>query len=535
MRLRSPIVASATTPITTAELVATTKLDAAARSLATRALPAAQHIGFTTIELTVIETVAGRISSRHDTNDAEAQSLRGALAEIPDTATDDGASTLETTVTQAVMATLQTQSGPIREIVGAERQAEAEFQAYRHKHQLLERSPIYPESQTWHLAIVMALALVEALASTGMYVAASSSGVLGAWVTAMAVTTVSIAGAGAAGYLPARYMMTAVDLDDAPNRRRNTLAWTIPSLILATVTIGFVNLAAAHYRELAAATDGSFQDIDVLLRLWQQPLSLSVASLGLMCAGLLCAVVASVKAYTASDPYPGYEHQHRRYTSKVEARDDLTASLHGQLDAIRMQHVDGVLNRGTATKAALLELRRRHNALLIAVAHTERLNAADVTAATNALLRFRSINLEVRSDGVVPKAFLETLDLQHLIPTASIEDLTDSVATAVDAHRATAESLLAAATAQMERINRAQDRLPLILKVIQRHSGGESDGRDLSHLDELRRLIDDDRHDPEMPVTTGLSMLTQILGQWPAQTSPVVSGDTLNTSYATQG
>jgi hypothetical protein len=497
----------ATKPITTAQLVTATKLDAAARSLAVRALPARDHTGYTTAELAVIETVVARISSRHDTDETEGQVLHGALAELPDIADDDGANTLEATVSQHIMTTLQTQSGPIREIVGAERQAEAEFQAFRQQHQLLERSPDYPDSTIWHLALVMGLALLEALASTGMYFVASSSGILGSFVTALALTSTNICLAGAAGYLPARYM-NAVDLDDASNRRRNTLAWAIPSLILATATIGFVNLGAAHYRELAAAADGTFQEIDVLLRLWQKPMSLSVASIGLLCAGMLCAVVASVKAYTASDPYPGYEQQHRRYMAKVEARDDLTASLHGQLDAIRTQHVESILNRGTATKAALLELRRRHNALLIAVVHTEKLDAADVMAATNALLRFRSINLEVRSDGVVPKSWSEAIDLQHLIPATSIDDLTDSVARAVDAYRVYIEGLLVVATAQMERINRAQDRLPLILKVIQRQGGGSSDGNDLPHLDELRRLIDDDIRTPDMPATAGLSVLT---------------------------
>jgi hypothetical protein len=476
---------SHTEPLSAAQMVQATGLEAEARSLAVGGLPLATETQLSKGEAAVVELGKSRIDLRHHEVDAADHDLRARLAELPDDRTDGSARTLDATVSQGVMEVFQTYSAEIRDKEGKARSGGAEFKAFRQKNRLLEHTCRGPVSQVRHWAFVGGAGVGEAGLASGMYLPSTGAGAAGAMATALMVAICVIGPSVAAGYFPARYLALHDLPPDKPNRRRNTRLWAIPALVVASLLVVFVALFAGHYREVGLATEGAFDQREVLQQMLQHPLSLSLASFGLFVVSLLAALFAGRKAYTSTD-YPGYARETRRYAALLADRDDLKTYLHGQLDAVRHTHVDGLFNRTLATRDALEEMRKQHAMLSIKAMQTARLDASDQTAMSSALLQFRRINRDVRADAV-PAYFDKPIDLSHLVPKMEIDDLGEKIEAATEAHAAHTEDLLNLVDAQMQRINRAKDRVEVVMSAIHRTSTSDTD---LPRLDMLRRLID---------------------------------------------
>ncbi|CAN0453060.1 unnamed protein product, partial [Phaeothamnion confervicola] len=247
----------------------------------------------TRAEATVVEIVTARLGARRNDVDAEVHGIRGQLGELPDPRTDGTLDMLPAVIGAEIMKVFQTHGAVIRTTVEAERHGRAEYNAFRQKHGLLERSAHYPVSKVKHFAIVGLLLLVEAAANTVMYLPATSAGYGGAFATALLVAATNIALAVFAG-LAARYVALRDLPPQQPNRQRNMRAWAIPALIVVAGLILFINCYAAHYRQVAVSTD-TFDEAQVLRHLGAHPFDLSLASFGLLVAGLLFALVAVFK------------------------------------------------------------------------------------------------------------------------------------------------------------------------------------------------------------------------------------------------
>ena len=473
-------------PISAAQLIAAAGIEAEARGLATRGRPAADETELAKSEAAASEIIRHRMDRRHDDLEVAAHRIRAELAELPDARTDGGVDTLQASVMQGLDNVFRTFDGTIRTVVDDERTAQAQFNAYVEKHGHQECAASYPDSKIQHFAIVLVLTLIEAAGNAVMYIPATSNGIFGGFVTALLVAVVNVGTAVFAGYVPARYLNWHDLPPKQPNRRMLTWAWAIPALIVAAAVILGTNLFAAHFRDVAISSEGAFKERQVLEHLLAKPFELSLASFGLLAAGLLCALIAAYKGYSASDRYPGYEQEDRRYIEKKDDRDDLKVALHGHIDAVRQTSVDGLFNRAVATQAALEGIRRQDRSLQVAAGKAARLDATDSRALADTLTRFRRLNIAVRTDGVTP-GYFATIDLS-MLPTTTIEDLTASIEAATEAHVGQTAGLLAAIATQRQRIAKAKD----IIDAAMPSEAADGTDDDLPTPDEVARLIEAD-------------------------------------------
>lgn len=473
-------------PLSAASLCSAANIDAEARGLATRGLPRTDEAGQAASELTVLEIVNERINRRHSELDEAEHQITGELAALPEAEASVATERLVANVTQGLSQVLHTSSDVVSAVVTAERTGRAEFNAYRQRHGLLERSARYPQSIIRALALVLVIILFEAFANTAMYVSAVKGGYLAAFMTALVVAGINVGMAFGVG-LVARYLSYHDLPPEQPYRRRNTRLWVIPVLLVAVAGVVGVNLFAAHYREVAMASRDQFREAQVLGHLLQTPLELSLAAYGLLVAGVLCAIAAAWKGYTVSDPYPGYAREHRRYQDKLDDRNDLKVALHGHLDAIRLTHIDGPFHVSTARRAALEHIQGQYHALTIAVSRAARLDDGDLAAASASLARFRRINLGIRTDGVKPKYFNAPTDFSALKPERSIEELGRMIEDALAQHSAASAQLLEALAEQRARIDRAKDEIDRVIPAIGDHDVTE---RALPSVAEILRAID---------------------------------------------
>jgi hypothetical protein len=474
------------TPIGAAQLIAHTGIEADARGLGTRGLPAAGETELARSEAAVKEINRGRIDKRHEDLDRAENRMRAELAELPDTRTDAGGDRLDEDVAQAIDGLFRTFDGTIREVVGAKRKAQAQFNAYIEKHGHLERSASYKLSKVNHFTWVGLGFGGEVVFNGVMLIPASDNGLMGGIATSVMVAVASIGTALFAFGVPARYLSYHNLPPEQPNRRLWTRLWAVPALILSVLVIFGVNLYVAHWRDVATASEGAFDERLVLDHLLTKPFELSLSSFGLLVAGLLFAAFAAHKAYTASDKYPGYEQETRKVKEPEADANDLKVSVIGHIDAIKQTTVDGLFNQATARQAALENLRGQRRRWQDAKAKAERLDTSDIEAGHEALRHFRRLNLRVRTDDVVPNYFTD-FTLGELVPEASGTDPAAEIEAATEAHIKHTEALLKLIERQIQRIGKAKE----IVDQVMPADNAKGVEVDLPTPEEIRRMIDE--------------------------------------------
>ncbi len=454
-------------PVSAAQVVALCKLETAASTLAVQALPAAGETDLSAAEMAARELLQRRVDSRHNAGNAAAEEIRAQLNALPDTKLDPTAQTLSTEVGQAIIGVLQEQSGVIADTLEREQTKGAELAAFRESNKLGARSAEYAESPLRAVALLVAVWLVHGIVDAGFYLQASSSGLLGALLTALAVAGLSVWPAAWAGYFPARALHLK-DTIESPERSVWMRRWAVPSLILAACVVLGAALYGAHYREAGiAAGDGEFKESMALVHLLQSPLDLSLASVGLGVLSVLSAFFAFWKSYRGiADVHPGYARHDRRHKEAQADRVDLKSGILGRIDSIRIGQVDRLNDQAIATRASLEAIDRQLMALVVMVGRDVKLDASDVKALEGALLAFRKINLRVRADGVVPAYFGKPIAVDGMTPTVKLDDLPGLIEAAKSTHVARTGEVLSAVDRQLRRIAWVKQNLDLILAVI---------------------------------------------------------------------
>lgn len=505
-------------PISVRQLNSHARLEPEARALATQSLPKADQDGPSKSESEAIELIEGRITTRNDAREAEAHNIEGLINDLPNPDTDCNLFHLDAHVTNEIMKVFHTHAPAIRNTVAHERQAQAALNAFRNANGLGDRTAFYPLSRINHFAMVGLVMMIEATANMFMFIDAVTTGLLGALTTALAIAAANVALAIFAGLVPLRFL-NIKDQEDGSSRRSLVIRlWAIPALSVSACLIMFLNLFAAHFRELAVAKH-AFDEKLVLARLIAEPFNLSLQSYILLILGLLFALYALHKGYTASDPYPGYEAPARRQAEAADDKNYLTASIHGGIDAVREAKIVNVTDYPLATGGQLAAIRKRLTALAISNGRDQSLDEQDERAAKTAIANWRALNRQIRTDGITPGYFKTPLDFKHLrqpLDTAAIVDiklelaagtswadimdrrkvsrdtvyhahLANLIETATAAHEKHTKRLFELVTRLLKRVEDAKDKTEQIMAAIEQ---SHVDDDALPDLAELRALID---------------------------------------------
>ena len=380
------------------------EIEKEARTLAVQRQPPAHQTSLSKAEAAAVELIENRIDARAKKNADSAGEILSRLVELPDPRADRNMTQLPEHVANCIMAVFHDLAPAIRQTVAAERDGKAKYNAFRDANGLLERDPDYPPSRILHFAVILLAMLGESAVNGVLYFNATPNGYLGGLTMALLIAAINIGLAVVAGVFPLRHL-------NLPNPR--VRYWAVPMLVVIAVTVVFINLYAAHYRDLAASAD-DFDEARVLARLVSEPFNLSLNSFGLFVLGLLAAGFACFKGCTASDPYPGYEQQHRRYIGAVEDLDYLKSSIHGGIETVREAEIVYAADKPMATLTLIEAMRKSHAALVIQQDRTRALDVSDIKAATASIKRFRELNLAIRTDGIAPDYFAIPPDFSHL-------------------------------------------------------------------------------------------------------------------------
>ena len=480
------------TALTSRQLIDHAGIEHEARALATQCLPAAHQAALATAETIVVELIEQRLSARAAYLDQEAQGIHEQITDLPDPRADRNLKHLAAHVLNETMKVFSANAPVIRQTIAAERNAKSEYNAWRDANALTHRQPVYPVSRVQHFALIVLLGMIEAAANAFMFLNATPDGLVGALACALFIAACNIGLAVFAGILPLRYL-------NLPTRSVHYWAW--PTLVLATLLIVFTNIFAAHYRELASTATDTTDQIRVLSHIISHPFDLSLQSYALFVLGLLFAALAAFKGYTASDRYPGFEAQHRRWTDSLDDLNYLKTSIHGGLDAVREAEIVYVADKPLATRALIDAIRKRHTALIIKGAQARQLDGRDAAVATAAINRFRTLNLAIRTDGVTPAYFatpprLSLLAGNGLEPAHALRDdaqLTTLVDAAATTHLEHTEKFLDLITELLKQIETAKDNTDKIMATIEKSFVDEAA---LPALSQLRDLIGQTRPAP---------------------------------------
>ena len=191
------------------------------------------------------------------------------------------------------------------------RAAERTLNAFRMEHGVT-RAAVYPESHLWHIAVLIGLAFVEALANM-VFFARGAEGLLGGLLESLVVAAVNIATAFCAGI--------SIRGVHSPSLMQRLLAGVVGLGYVAF--LGLFHLAVAHYR-VALVLDPDKAATVAMTRLMQQPWALAdMYSCLLLVIGLLGATIAFLDGYKFDDPLPGYGAVWRQWKAAKAAYESL--------------------------------------------------------------------------------------------------------------------------------------------------------------------------------------------------------------------
>jgi hypothetical protein len=224
-------------------------------------------------------------------------------------------------------------------IQGAAAHAETQQLAYRgfQGTNRIFRLPEFPISLFKHFSVVFVLLVFESAINTVFYARVLSGGGVEGFLLAVMIATVNIGCAIALGFFSLRWL-------NHINKAHRY--WAAPVGIFLLTSIIIINGFAAHLREfaMAASRTGALLDLVLIVRrLLTLTFQLATESYALFTFGVVCAIYAIWKGYTASDAYPGYAAYYKRMsaamddysTKKEEVRKASRARCDGELKSAK--------------------------------------------------------------------------------------------------------------------------------------------------------------------------------------------------------
>lgn len=214
-----------------------------------------------------------------------------------------------------------------------------ELFAFRAQHRLT-RDAVYPESRTWHVALLGVLILVETVLNGLMLAQGTVYGRIEGLAQALALSLCNIAIA----FMIGRVAMPLLHY----RKRAVAFAGAIILICSAAASVGF-NLLVGHYRDAlgGVAPENAARDAATLFA--EDPLHLADLNSWALCAlGLTFGTIAAVDTYRMDDSYWGYGRLWRRNELArkdfVAERQHLTAEASDVrddiLDTLRRSHED---------------------------------------------------------------------------------------------------------------------------------------------------------------------------------------------------
>jgi hypothetical protein len=175
-----------------------------------------------------------------------------------------------------------------------------EFRAAHH----LRRDAEFPESRTWHFAILGGLLLIETVLNGLMLAQGTAGGRLEGFTQALVLSALN---------LSIGFLMGRIALPLARHRRLVTrLLGGLIMIVAITASITF-NLLVGHYRDALGGPSPETAPHDAGVAFAAHPFQLADLNSWALCGlGLLFAAVAAYDTFRMDDPYWGYGRRWRR-------------------------------------------------------------------------------------------------------------------------------------------------------------------------------------------------------------------------------
>lgn len=281
----------------------------------------------------------------------------------------------------------------------AERQSWRDRQRFKQQHHL-ERSARYPESKLFHWALVMVAVVLESIANSYFFAKGSDFGLIGGTLQAALISLVNIGTALLVGW----FVLPQFN-HHHPGRKLLALGG---GLCYGGLLLVF-SLATAHYRaqlEINPLTALN-QTIPTLL---QNPWALTHFDAWILFViGILFALFALFKGYTADDPYPGYGEMERHYQrinhAYSQQKQQLRQAIHHGLTQklLELENQVNAIHRSASTYADVVA---RSEQL---VKHYQHYLTQCEKTANQLLKHYRDLNTEARYD--TPPAYFAKIEL----------------------------------------------------------------------------------------------------------------------------
>lgn len=408
-------------------------IDRRAREAGAKCQPAPDAVSVDEAEHEVIDFIErqGRSSQHQYHAQLDLYDLRIQDASISDEAfiriQADGDHALAAFKAQAVE-DHSTLSSPKRELT----EMEGEYSDFRRVHGLTKRLPIILPSKKLleERFLILVLFLVETGFNGNFFAQGSTSGLIGGIFEAGVLSFFNMGLAALQGRGALRYA------------RHRSLWWKVPAIVCVPLLFAVavvLNLGIAHYRDLYVQSEGQVGMWDAAERMWASPLGLRDFSSGmLMIFGVFLHVIAVLKFFRMSDPYPGYTEKGIRRQDKEDKY------LYAKIACIERltDHKEISIN---AMKAEIDKVARHRNDYELATTGRERLHR-DYVAHLDHLQRmtkrliesYRKANREARPTScALPPWFNDPPSVN--LP--SIGDLAPVPSRAAASHRRTIDTM----------------------------------------------------------------------------------------------
>jgi hypothetical protein len=292
----------------------------------------------------------------------------------------------------------------IEEILGSDEtirdcahRAELAQLAYRQVQDSLctDRDPTYPESPTWHLAMVVVAFTVEAMLNASFFAEASAAGWSGGFSQAAILALVNVGG----GYFAGTVLLRGLGYPQGSKR-----TWAKVGLAVYGMACVALNVTVAIWRDVATGAH-----------------PISIPSVILLLAGLLASALALWEGYQSDDSTPGLGRAHR---AMVRAQRELAAAEQALLARLQAE-IEQIPERGrevvrTAKKSLGLRAEYRGDALGLIDLYV-RLHAFVQARARQSLHDYRGANHRVRRTPI-PSYFKNAPTVSDELPDRSLPD-----------------------------------------------------------------------------------------------------------------
>lgn len=398
------------TTLTLERLDAELKIKRRARKLAIKGQPGHRDTGLSAVETEVLDAVRSRVDARNADIQASVAAISEQLISL-DPNPEHAPGALHQKAIDTLTGTLTARAPTIRKTLETEKRASAELNDFRAEHDI-DRQATYAWSKLNHYRWVGVAAIGEAVAQSSMLLSATPDGLVGAIGLALCISAVTTGLGLVIGFAALRFLF-------APSPATRVIGWA--ALTALSPLLLSVALYLAHFRDVARATGGSFDDAQVMQHLLAQPFDVSGPGWLLMLLTLACAAFAATKSFTAGDPIPGYEKVDRAHVDALERRDYLRADIQGAIVGIKAHFAAPLLNQPKLAGArrdiflrSYADLQARHQKAIALAQQEAELALRSITA-------FRNVNLATRADGVRPAYFSANPAIQFTVDPLPVD------------------------------------------------------------------------------------------------------------------